>query len=472
MKQSLLKRLLWVISAVLLVAFSIGQILGFFIIKEWFLNEQLKELTPIMENIASETRIKNGTIKIKNEERLIIKAYDLDNNEIPIDDNNIKKNRFFTDEEIKEDLQPYIDIVFKEGKVTTIESLNHIVEKSIIIGLPIKDNNRVVGTIFTVKLASDFSVIVNSFYVVFFICSLLSTLVIIILIYYFTRKLIKPLLEMVNVSNSMALGNFSARAECDGYGEIKILSNSLNNLAQRLSDNDESARRLEQTRRDYIANVSHELRTPISSIRAISETLCDDLELDEDKKKRYYLIVLRESKRLQKLINDMLELSRLQSGEMAILKEVVSGKKIMTEIEEYFEVFAEDMDAEFILTEDVLNIPDFYSNESRIMQVMFILIDNGFKFTKKDGYVKVNGSWNDEIIKISIENNGDPIDSEDAEFIFERFYKGDKSHNEKGSGLGLSLAKEIMNNLGEDIYIDESREDVTSFVFTLHRYNN
>ena len=157
---------------------------------------------------------------------------------------------------------------------------------------------------------------------------------------------------------------------------------------------------------------------------------------------------------------------------MAILKEVVSGKKIMTEIEEYFEVFAEDMDAEFILTEDALNIPDFYSNESRIMQVMFILIDNGFKFTKKDGYVKVNGSWNDEIIKISIENNGDPIDSEDAEFIFERFYKGDKSHNEKGSGLGLSLAKEIMNNLGEDIYIDESREDVTSFVFTLHRYNN
>lgn len=377
MKQSLLKRLLWVISAVLLVAFSIGQILGFFIIKEWFLNEQLKELTPIMENIASETRIKNGTIKIKNEERLIIKAYDLENNEIPIDDNNIKKNRFFTDEEIKEDLQPYIDIVFKEGKVTTIESLNHIVEKSIIIGLPIKDNDRVVGTIFTVKLASDFSVIVNSFYVVFFICSLLSTLLIIILIYYFTRKLIKPLLEMVNVSNSMALGNFSARAECDGYGEIKILSNSLNNLAQRLSDNDESARRLEQTRRDYIANVSHELRTPISSIRAISETLCDDLELDEDKKKRYYLIVLRESKRLQKLINDMLELSRLQSGEMAILKEVVSGKKIMTEIEEYFEVFAEDMEAEFILTEDALNIPDFYSNESRIMQVMFILIDNG-----------------------------------------------------------------------------------------------
>ncbi len=69
------------------------------------------------------------------------------------------------------------------------------------------------------------------------------------------------------------------------------------------------------------------------------------------------------------------------------------------------------------ITEDALNIPDFYSNESRIMQVMFILIDNGFKFTKKDGYVKVNGSWNDEIIKISIENNGDPIDSEDADRV-------------------------------------------------------
>ena len=144
----------------------------------------------------------------------------------------------------------------------------------------------------------------------------------------------------------------------------------------------------------------------------------------------------------------------------------------MSEIGEYFEVFAEDIDSEFILTEETLNIPDFYSNESRIMQVLFILIDNAFKFTRENGYVKVDSFYDDEIIRISVENNGRPIDEEDVQFIFERFYKGDKSHNERGSGLGLSLAKEIMRNLGEDIYVDKSTEDVTRFEFTIHRYKD
>ncbi|NFO33596.1 HAMP domain-containing histidine kinase [Clostridium botulinum] len=469
MKQSLLKRLILIISLILFISFVIGQIFGFFIIKEWFLKEQLKQLVPVMENISNETRINNGTIIIKNEGKLIIKAYNLNNDEIPINDNNIKKYIYFSDEEIKEDLLPYINIVLKGEKVATIESLNHIKGRSIIIGIPIIDEGNIVGTIFAVKLASDFSVVLNGFYFVFFITSFISTIIIIALIYYFTRKLIKPLIEMVDVSNSMASGNFSARAKCDGYGEIKILSNSLNNLALRLFENDKSARLLEQTRRDYIANVSHELRTPISSIRAISETLCDDIKLDEDKKKKYYLIVLRESKRLQKLINDMLELSRLQSGEMAILKEVVSGRKIMSEIEEYFEVFSEDMDEEFIITEKALNIPNFYSNENRIRQVLFILIDNGFKFTKQYGYVKLDALWDEEMIKISVENNGNQIEKEDVEFIFERFYKGDKSHNKPGSGLGLSLAKEIMRNLDEEIYVAKNEEGVTRFEFTVHR---
>lgn len=469
MKQSLLKRLILIISLILFISFVIGQIFGFFIIKEWFLKEQLKQLVPVMENISHETRINNGTIIIKNEGKLIIKAYNLNNDEIPINDNNIKKYIYFSDEEIKEDLLPYINIVLKGEKVATIESLNHIKGRSIIIGIPIIDEGNIVGTIFAVKLASDFSVVLNGFYFVFFITSFISTIIIIALIYYFTRKLIKPLIEMVDVSNSMASGNFSARAKCDGYGEIKILSNSLNNLALRLFENDKSARLLEQTRRDYIANVSHELRTPISSIRAISETLCDDIKLDEDKKKKYYLIVLRESKRLQKLINDMLELSRLQSGEMAILKEVVSGRKIMSEIEEYFEVFSEDVDEEFIITEKALNIPNFYSNENRIRQVLFILIDNGFKFTKQYGYVKLDALWDEEMIKISVENNGNQIEKEDVEFIFERFYKGDKSHNKPGSGLGLSLAKEIMRNLDEEIYVAKNEEGVTRFEFTVHR---
>ncbi|MGN0143955.1 MAG: ATP-binding protein [Clostridium sp.] len=469
MNQSILKKLMITISTILLSVFTMGQIGGFFIIKEWFLREHMDYLVPIMEEVTQEIKINNGTIVINNEGRLIVKAYDLNKNEIEIVDGNKKKYMYFSDEEIKQDLFPYIERVLNGEKVKTIKRLNHIVGRSIIIGIPITNNDKIEGVVFTVKLASDFSVVLNSFYSVFFSVSLFSTIIITCLIYYSTRKLIRPLSEMINVSNYMASGNFSVRAETGGYGEIGVLSDSLNTLAERLSENEKSARLLEQTRRDYIANVSHELRTPISSIRAISETLCDDIKFDEGKQKKYYLIILKEAKRLQKLINDMLELSRLQSGEMAISKKKINGRKLMNEIGEYFEVFSEATNAEFILTENAINIPDFYSNENRILQVLFILIDNGFKFTRKDGYVKVDASWDDNIITVSVENNGEPIPDEDIEFVFERFYKGDKAHNGGGSGLGLSLAKEIMKNLGEDIYVDKNIHDKARFEFTLHR---
>lgn len=469
MNQSLLKRFLLIISLVLFIGFSIGQVFGFFIIKEWFLNETIKEFKPIMENIVDEVKINNDEIDIDNSDDVVLKAYDLQENEIIINNNNTKEHKLVSDEEIKKDLLPFISCVLKGDKVQKIKSLKHLPGKSIIIGMPIKDNGKIVGAIFALKLVSDFDMIIKGFYMILFFVSLVSASIIVGLIYFFSRKYIKTIIEIAKVSDSMAEGDFNTRTNEEGFGEIRVLSSSLNNLALRLHENDKSIKRLEQTRRDYIANVSHELRAPISSIRAISETLCDEFELEEDKKKKYYLIILRETKRLQKLINDMLELSRLQSGEMAISKEYVNGKEIMDEINEYFEVFSEDTDIEFIVTENALSIPDFYSNKDRIMQILFILIDNAFKFTKKDGYVKVDTSWNDEVIKVSVENNGKPIADEDVAFIFDRFYKGDKSRNEKGSGLGLSLAREIMRNLGEDIYVDEVTPDFTRFEFTLHR---
>ena len=193
MKQSLLERLMLTISLVLFVGFLIGQISGFFIIKSWFLNEQFKELTPIMEYLSNEIKINDDVISIENNESLILKAYDLEANEIEIDDNNVNKYMYFSDEEIKEDLLPYINKVLDGEKVEIIDSCKHITGKSIIIGTPIKDNGNIVGAIFVVKLASDFDVLLNGFYMVFLFVSIASTAIIVGLIYYFTRKLIKKL---------------------------------------------------------------------------------------------------------------------------------------------------------------------------------------------------------------------------------------------------------------------------------------
>lgn len=222
MKQSLLKKLLITILLILLGTLITGQIAGFFIIRNWFINEKLKELTPQMQQVADEIKIKNGSIIVNDKKDFIIKAYDLYNNEIPIALSDIKENeKLFSDEEIKSDLLPYMNKTLAGNMITGMVNLKNVKGKSILIGFPIKDNGNIIGTVFTLKLASDFDMILNGFYLVFFISTLIATIIILVLIYYFTRKLIEPLTEMVEVSNSMAAGNFEARANENSYGEIK-----------------------------------------------------------------------------------------------------------------------------------------------------------------------------------------------------------------------------------------------------------
>jgi len=227
MKQSLLRKLLITILLILLGTFITGQIAGFFIIRNYFLNEELKEITPQMREVAEEIKINNGSIIVSDKQHFIIKAYDLGNNEIPIiPGGNHKDEKLFSDEEIKSGLLPYMDKALTGNMVSNIVNLKNIKGKSIIIGFPINDKGKVIGSIFTIEPSSDFDVIINTFYLVFFIASVISTSIILILIYYFTRKRIKPLAEMVEISNSMAAGDFRVRAKENGYGEIKKLSNN------------------------------------------------------------------------------------------------------------------------------------------------------------------------------------------------------------------------------------------------------
>ncbi|HCW54473.1 MAG TPA: sensor histidine kinase, partial [Clostridium sp.] len=200
MKQSLLKRFVLIISLVLFIGFFVGQVLGFFIIKKWFLMGSIKEFTPIMENIVDEIKINNDKIDINNTGYVILKAYDLQKNEIIIN-NNTREHELFSDKEIKKDLLPCISWVLKGKTVEKIKSLEHIPGKSIIIGMPIKDNERIVGAIFALKPASDFDVIIKGFYIILFFVSFVSASIIVGLIYFFLRKYIKTLVEIAEVSD-------------------------------------------------------------------------------------------------------------------------------------------------------------------------------------------------------------------------------------------------------------------------------
>ncbi len=228
-----------------------------------------------------------------------------------------------------------------------------------------------------------------------------------------------------------------------------------------------SAERLEQTRRDYVANVSHELRTPLTAMRALIEPLRDGLIKTEEQRQQTYDVVLRETMRLTRLVSDMLELSRLQSGKASLNKSVFSPGPVLSIIRETYSAYAEDYQQTFIY--DVPSeLPPVLGNSDRTQQVLIALLDNAFKYSAEGGTVTLSAVVDGSVIRVTVRDTGIGISPEDLPHVFDRFYKADKSHGGKGTGLGLAIAYEIMKQLGEEMKVDSVLGEGSAFMFTLH----
>ena len=228
-----------------------------------------------------------------------------------------------------------------------------------------------------------------------------------------------------------------------------------------------SAERLEQTRRDYVANVSHELRTPLTAMRALIEPLRDGLVKTEEQRQQIYDVVLRETMRLSRLVNDMLELSRLQSGTASLSRSVFAPLPLFNLIHETYSAYAEDYQQTFVydVPED---LPSVWGNPDRTQQVLIVLLDNAFKYTPEGGVVTLSAYAEGDVVRVRVRDTGVGIPAADLPHVFDRFYKVDKSHHSKGTGLGLAIAYEIMKHLGEEMSVTSEPGRGSCFTFTLH----
>lgn len=228
--------------------------------------------------------------------------------------------------------------------------------------------------------------------------------------------------------------------------------------------------RLEQTRKDYVANVSHELRTPLTAMRALIEPLKDGMVQKSSDRDRYYDILLRETMRLSRLIDDMLELSRLQGGTIAFDPQRFSLDHLIHDLHIQFRQRAEQAQIALLIDEKRLaDCPEVLADPDRIEQVLVILLDNAFKFTDAGGLISLDCDWDREQVRVHVQDSGCGIAPQDIDHVFDRFYKADKSHHLPGTGLGLSIAREILGRSGERISVRSTIGQGSVFSFTLRR---
>ncbi|HSI68080.1 MAG TPA: ATP-binding protein [Planococcus sp. (in: firmicutes)] len=227
--------------------------------------------------------------------------------------------------------------------------------------------------------------------------------------------------------------------------------------------------RLEKLREDFIANVSHELRTPIAMLQGYGEALLDDVGTSEEERREMTKIIYEESQRMGRLVTDLLDLARMESGHMRLYKQLVQLNGVFERMTLKFSQVAKENG---ILLEFETSMDDWAAvelDEDRIEQVMTNLIDNAIRHTPKGGHVTVSVEQELGYAKISVSDTGIGITKEDLEFVFERFYKADKARTlgKGGTGLGLAIASNIIQAHGGKIHAESEVGVGTSFIFML-----
>lgn len=227
--------------------------------------------------------------------------------------------------------------------------------------------------------------------------------------------------------------------------------------------------KLEKTRRDYVSNISHELRTPLQTLRGLIEPLADGMVKKEEDKQRYYNIILNETMRLSRLIDDMLELSKLQSRAVAFKSFPFDINTLLEDLETKFRPIMKESGIKFMVKFNSGRLPTVMGNPDRVEQILIILLDNAKKYTPQGGSVTIYSDYIESAnkVNISVSDTGQGIHEYDINHIFDRFFKADRARGKKGSGLGLSIAKELLNYMGEDISVQSVYGEGTTFSFTL-----
>ncbi|MCQ2532195.1 MAG: cell wall metabolism sensor histidine kinase WalK [Saccharofermentans sp.] len=229
--------------------------------------------------------------------------------------------------------------------------------------------------------------------------------------------------------------------------------------------------KMEKTRRDYVANISHELRTPLQTLRGLIEPLSDGMVKKEEDRQRYYNIILNETLRLSRLIDDMLELSKLQSGTLAFKTFPFDLNRLLDDLETKFMPVMSEAEIDFGVTYHTGKLPTVMGNPDRVEQILIILLDNAKKYTPAGKSIRIVAEYDENVDKvlISVSDTGQGIHEFDINHIFDRFFKADRARGKKGTGLGLSIAKELLNYMGETITVQSEYGHGTTFTFTLKR---
>ena len=349
----------------------------------------------------------------------------------------------------------------KKGDYFAKTTLNGVyMKKQLVAAEPVKVGEETAAVVFAVApMTAGFTNYATNILKMFVFACLMAFSVGFIAVYFLTASLIKPLHDMSEATKAYAEGDFGPRVKVKGDDELAELVRAFNKMASDLS-------LLESSRRSFVANVSHELKTPMTTIGGFIDGILDGT-IPESQQKHYLSIVSDETKRLSRLVTAMLNMSKIEAGELKLNQKAFDISAEIFNVLLSFEQIIERKHIE-ISGLDRLHSVTVTADEDMIHQVIYNLVDNAVKFTE-NGTISVFADDDENATLIKVVNTGAGISSEEREKIFERFYKVDKSrsYDVKGAGLGLYICKTIVEMHGGSIGCNSEEGKYTEFWFTI-----
>ena len=353
----------------------------------------------------------------------------------------------------------------RRERFSSFRSLDDNIRDSFVVAMPIVYAGTVVGEVFAVEDAvQGLLPYVGSMFKMVFYAFLVALLVAYIIIYFYSRRITKPIGDMIEATSRYAKGDFTYHVNAEGSSQEMVnMAEAMNKMVDELAIDDKA-------KKSFVANVSHELKTPMTTIGGFVDGILDGT-IPKEKEDEYLRTVSNEVKRLSRLVVAMLNLSKIESGEISIKP---NKYNVSSQIIEVLLSMEQRLNEKKISVDGLEDMSDLkiYADRDLLHQVIYNLLDNAVKFTPKGGTITFFGKYENDATTITIRNSGQGISDDEISRIFERFYKVDQSRSfdVKGVGLGLYIVKTIVNMHDGVIKADSKKGEYTEFTFTIPDY--
>ena len=331
----------------------------------------------------------------------------------------------------------------------------------ITVAMPLSLRGEAVGAVFVHKklelINTGFLPLFHELWLAAMIASALG----LVLTAYTAVRITRPLTELANAAKRLAQGDMSVKVRVYADDEIGEVSRAFNSMVDALQT-------MEEQRKGFVANVSHELRSPITSIAGYLQGMLDGT-IPREEHQKYMQVVYDETQRLTRLIRDLLDLSRIESGNVPMNPVDFNINELMRRVLIKYEgrLDEKNMEVEAEFADEPCMV---HADMDRIEQVVSNLVDNAIKFCGQYGKLTLETRWVGDLCTVTVADDGAGIDEKDLPHVFDRFYTVDKAHTAgKGTGLGLSIVKQILLQHGHDITVESVKGEGTRFAFQLDR---